>query len=526
LPRTREGCRVIASTDPHFGERERKYQTSGAWPDEATDPVATAASRDPDRLALVGRAERFDYGSLERAIGEFASVLLAKGVRVGDAVVLIAVNECRSVVAFHAVRRIGAVCVLVSDHAGSAETTLAIEGTKARLALSPSHLLGQLSDRHPAVEWLSCQEPMSKSAEPFRGDHSAPNSPGVVVFTSGSTSLPKGVIHSTNTLRVAGTNYIDAAGLDKSDVFFLISPLSSITGVLQALVMAPMLGACAVLEDKWDDTQTFDLLVAEQATFYGGPDVVLRRLLDEAARRGVTSVPLRAVSVGGALLDKDLLRRAESTYGIFVMRAYGSSEAPFSTTTPHTAELEDRLELDGLPNSGVEVRIGSEGDESECLVRGPHLFLGYFDPADNEGAFESDWYRTGDIGVFHGDQLKIVGRLKEIVIRNGIKLSIHAIEDAALGLPFIDDAAAFGRPDQETGEHLVLAVRPTEGASLNLETVVNALLELGVAKRHLPEELIIWDEPFPKTVTEKLNRAALAEQSKGRHRQLASRLES
>jgi acyl-CoA synthetase (AMP-forming)/AMP-acid ligase II len=517
---------VIAPTDPHFGANERKYRTNGAWPDEAADPVASAASQDPDRLALVGRAERFDYGGLDRAIGEFASVLLATGVQPGEAIVLVAPNDCRSVIAFHAIRRIGAVCVLVSDHAGPAETALAIERTEARLALSPAYLLEQLSGRHPAVEWLSCQGPMSEHAGPLMGDRSEPNSPGVVVFTSGSTSLPKGVIHSTNTLRVAATNYIEAAGLDGVDVFFLISPLSSITGVLQALVMAPMLGACAVLEDQWDDTQTFDLLVAERATFYGGPDVVLRRLLDEAARRGVTSVPLRAVSVGGTLLDKDLLRRAESIYGIFVMRAYGSSEAPFSTTTPHTADLEDRLELDGLPNSGVEVRIGSQDDESECVIRGPHLFLGYLDRADNEGAFESDWFRTGDMGVFQGEQLKIVGRLKEIVIRNGIKLSIHAIEDAALGLPFIKDAAAFGRPDEETGEHVVLAVRLAEGASLDLETVVDSLLERGIPKRQLPEELIIWDEPFPKTVTDKLNRAALAEQSTGRHRQLASRLES
>lgn len=517
---------MIRATAPHYVADDRRYRANGVWPDRVPDPVTTAASLEPNRLALISRRERFDYGCLDRGIGEFASLLLAKGVQAGEAVVLIATNDCRSVIAFHAVRRIGAVCVLVSDHAGPAETALALERTEARLALGPASHVEQLSDRHPSVEWLSCDERMNESSELFAGDDSAQNAPGVVVFTSGSTSLPKGVIHSINTLRVAATNYIEAAGLGSADVFFLISPLSSITGVLQALFMAPMLGACTVLEDQWDDAKTFDLLVKERATFYGGPDVILRRLLDEAGRRGVASVPLRAVSVGGALLDKVLLRKAEANYGIFVMRAYGSSEAPFSTTTRHTAELEDRLDLDGLPNSGVEVRIGSSGDESECLIRGPHLFLGYLDPTDNDDAFEDGWFRTGDIGVLRGEQLKIVGRLKEIVIRNGIKLSIHAVEDAALSLSFVEDAAAFGRPDLDTGEHLALAVRPTVGVSLDLEMLVNALLERGIAKRHLPEELIIWDEPFPKTVTEKLNRAALAEQSTGRRRQLASRLES
>ena len=202
--------------------------------------------------------------------------------------------------------------------------------------------------------------------------------------------------------------------------------------------------------------QTFDLLVAEQATFYGGPDVVLRRLLDEAGRRGVTSVPLRAVSVGGALLDKDLLRRAESIYGIFVMRAYGSSEAPFSTTTPHTAGLEDRLELDGRPNTwrGSANRVAGRRERVPDSWTAPLSRLSRSEPTMRAHSSPTG-SAPGDIGVLHGEQLKIVGRLKEIVIRNGIKLSIHAVEEAALGLPFVKDAAAFGRPDKDTGEHLV-----------------------------------------------------------------------
>jgi acyl-CoA synthetase (AMP-forming)/AMP-acid ligase II len=198
---------VIRATAPHFEDDDRRYRANGAWPDRVSDPVATAASQEPNRLALVDRRERFDYGSLDREIGEYAAVLFAKGVRAGDAVVLIAANECRGVIAFHAVRRVGAVCVLVSDHAGSAETALALERTVARLALAPAHLVAQLSDHHPSVEWLSCEERMGGDSEPLAGDHSVPNSPGVVVFTSGSTSLPKGVVHSTNTLRVAATNY-------------------------------------------------------------------------------------------------------------------------------------------------------------------------------------------------------------------------------------------------------------------------------------------------------------------------------
>lgn len=518
---------MIRATAPQFSDDLRTYRSNGVWPDQVRDPVAIAAVSAPDRTALVDRVERLTYGALQRAITETAALLLEHGVEERGAVVLIGANDCRSAVAFHAIRRIGAVCVLVSDHAGPTDISLALEWTEPRLAMAPRSLIGLLSQRHQSVRWLSSEHDASvRHLEPFAGDRSGPNSPGVVVFTSGSTSRPKGVIHSTNTLRVAAGNYIDAAGLEPSDVFFLVSPLSSITGVLQALVMAPLLAGCAVLEDEWDDGTTFDLLINERATFYGGPDVILRRLLDEADRRELSSVSLRAVSVGGALLDTLLLRRAEKMFGIRVMRAYGSSEAPFSTTTRHTAELEDRVELDGQPNRGVDVRIGSLGDKSECLIRGPHLFMGYLDAEDNSDAFESGWFRTGDAGVLRGDQLKIVGRLKEIVIRNGIKISMPVVEQAALGLPFVHDAAAFGRLDQDTGEHLVLAVRPIDGVRLDFGMLTGALLGTGLAKRSLPEELIVWDVPFPRTVTEKLNRAALAEESVGRPRLFADRLKS
>jgi acyl-CoA synthetase (AMP-forming)/AMP-acid ligase II len=287
-----------------------------------------------------------------------------------------------------------------------------------------------------------------------------------------------------------------------------------------------MLGGLAVLEDRWDDASSFDLLVTEQATFYGGPDVVLRRLLDEADRRAVTTVPLQGVSVGGTQLDGALLRRAEERFGICVMRAYGSSEAPFSTTTPRNAPRPDRLELDGRPNRGVLVRIGSGRDASECLVRGPHLFLGYLDAADNEDAFEEGWFRTGDAGTFGDEQLKIVGRLKEVVVRNGLKISMASVEDAARALDFVADAAAFGRLDGETGEPLALAVRPPDGvAPPDLATVTAALRAGGLSTRSLPEELVIWTEPFPMTATHKLDRAALAEQSSARPRFYAARLQ-
>ncbi len=518
---------MIRATIPHSPEDQGQYSQSASWPDMFVDPVTLSAASHPSQPAIVDHHRRFNYSELDEAIGGYATVLCAAGVREHDTVVLVASNDCPSVIAFHAIRRLNAISVLVSDHATRSEIAYVLQRTEPRLAIAPRYLLTELIDQNSSVEWYSSEEAISAGDfEPFAGVPATPNEPGIVLFTSGSTARPKGVIHSLNTLRASSAMYIKAAALKQSDVIFLISPLSSVTGVLQGLFMAPMLGSCVILENRWDDALTFDLMMNERATFYGGPDVVLRRLMDEADRRGLSSLPLRAVSVGGTLLDDALLRRAEKMFGIFVMRAYGSSEVPFSTTTPLELGFEERIELDGRPNDEVSVRIGSSQDESECLVRGPHRFLGYLDEEDNTDSFEEGWFRTGDAATWRGDELKIVGRLKEIVIRNGLKISMTAVEHAARKLPFVEDAAVFGVPDQETGERLVLALRPRDGAKIDFNTLMDALLETGLAKRSLPEELVIWDAPFPRTVTDKLRRPALAVDSVDRPHLFGSRLKS
>jgi acyl-CoA synthetase (AMP-forming)/AMP-acid ligase II len=224
------------------------------------------------------------------------------------------------------------------------------------------------------------------------------------------------------------------------------------------------------------------------------------------------------------MLDDALLRQAEEAYGIFVARAYGSSEAPMSTTMPRSASLEDRLHYDGLANAEVLIRIGSSRDPRECLVKGPHLFLGYLEAEDDAEAFEDGFYRTGDAASLTEGRLKIVGRLKEIIIRNGLNVSLLEVEQAARALPGIADAAAYGVADPSTGERLALAVRPNLGSSVDLDEVVAGLRAGGLATRSLPEELVIWDEPFPLTRTEKLSRPALAEQAGDRPRYVAARL--
>ena len=294
--------------------------------------------------------------------------------------------------------------------------------------------------------------------------------------------------------------------------------------MMQAITVAPALGGQLTIESRFDDIETFDLLVETGGTFFGGPDLLLDRVLDEAERRGVADVPITTVYLGGSMLDPRILARAEHDYGIVVLRAYGSSEAPISTASERGEPEEVRLADDGKPLGGVEVRIGSQADAAECCIGGAHLFLGYVDPDDDASAFDEDWFRTGDLAELRDGRLKIVGRIKDIVIRNGLNIPISEVDGAVAALPGVVQCAGYGVEDAATGERLAMAVRLRPGAELTFDAMVDGLVAAGLAKWKIPEELVLWDAPFPETASGKVQRKLLEERGAGRPRTLAPRL--
>jgi acyl-CoA synthetase (AMP-forming)/AMP-acid ligase II len=361
-----------------------------------------------------------------------------------------------------------------------------------------------------------------------RSDRST-DEPSVVIFTSGTTSRPKGVVHSLSTLDVASRNYIDCAELTSDDRLFVVSPLASVTGILQAITVTPLIDALVVLESKWDPPSTCDLLLETAGTFFGGPDLLLDRLLDEVEARGRSETTIRAVYLGGTMLEPRILDRVERDFGIVVMRAYGSSEAPISTASARREPREQRLADDGAPLAHVEVRSGSSADPTECCIRGPHVFLGYVGEGDDDGAFDDDWFRTGDVADLRGGRVKIVGRIRDVVIRKGMKVPISEVEGYLNALPGVLRSAGYAVPDTETGERLAMAVVLAGGVTAadlgELAVIGDSLVAAGLAKWKLPEELVIWDEDFPQNAAGKVLRDRLGDAAGDRVRILAPRLQ-
>jgi acyl-CoA synthetase (AMP-forming)/AMP-acid ligase II len=343
------------------------------------------------------------------------------------------------------------------------------------------------------------------------------------VFTSGTTSRPKGVVHSLDTLRAGARNMAEAVQMTADDVAFLSTPLASITGLVQTHLTTER-GAGLLLEDRFEPAGSLARLRAGGATILGGAPVIIEELFKQAAAEDLADLPLRCMALGGAMIPRETLELAIDRYGIQPVRVYGSSEVPVSTATLPSDEGETRLGDDGACARGTEVRILGE-QPGELLLRGPMRMLGYLDEGDNAESFlDGGWYRTGDLGRFADGRLTVTGRLKEIVSRKGLKISLTEIDDVARRLPGAAEVAAYGVPDAETGERLALAVVSRDAGAVDFDGVVGWLLDAGLAKWKLPEQVVIWDQPLPRTESGKVQRRLLAEDGGTRRTFLASRL--
>jgi len=496
-----------------------RYRRAGLWSAQPADVVRTTAAAHPGRLALVGRGEELTYAELDERVDETCRRMAGAGIETSTPIIVVVGNDVDSVVAVHAALRIDAVVLLVPRSAGETQVADIIARTGADFGVAPNWPgAAPLSE---TLNWVTLDVEGTPRAE-HRAKRPA-DEPCLVLYTSGTTSRPKGVIHSLSTLIKASANYIAAAGLTDDDRIFLISPLASVTGVLQALFIGPMLACPVILEDRWDPSATCELLVASGATWYGGPDRLLDRILDEAVARR-TTIPLRAVYVGGTMLDRRIVERIEDDCGIIVMRAYGSSEVPVSTSGLRHEPREVRHADDGVALADVEVRVGSIADPTECCIRGPHAFLGYTDADDDAEAFDDDWFRTGDVAELDGGRVRIVGRLKDIIIRNGLKIPAAEVEEAVAKIAGVLDCAAYSVADSTTGERLAMAVVVDSADQLSLSDITAALVSAGLPKYKLPEELVFWDEPLPLNANGKIERKKLEAGSEGRPRTFADRL--
>lgn len=500
-------------------------QDEGTSADGLRDGLERWAAAEPSRIALVDASGSWTYGELDQAVAVAVGRLRRLGVGPGSAVLIVAPVSAAAVTAYLAVLRTGATAALLDRKCGVADVRHAVEPYGADLVVSTKDLAASLELDRLGADVLDLDR-LGTDGEPDRTwAEPDPAARAAVFFTSGTTSRPKAVLHALRTLHAGAGNMATTLAFGAADAAFLSSPVASITGIMH-VHLAIDNGGSLVLEDRFDPQRSLQRVLDHGCTMLGGAPIIAEELFREARRQHLDRLPIRAVALGGAMIPRDLLELATERWGIVASRVYGSSEAPLATYTPPNDTGDARLANDGALGPGTEIAIDPSG---EVLVRGPMLFLGYADAADHADAFaKGGWFRTGDLGRLERvelgrDRLVITGRLKEVVVRKGLKVSLPEVDAAARLLPGIEEATAYAVPDQETGEHLALAVRSEPGAEITLESIAQQLLAAGLAPGKLPEEVVVWDAPLPRTATGKVQRRALT--GGGARRLLAPRLQ-
>lgn len=521
-------------------ERVRRLTQAGSWAGNLVDDyLATAASLTPDKVAVVDRAGTRTYGELDRDVNRLASALANRGVGHGDVVSWLLPNWAEAIVVHLAALRIGAVSNPIIPIYRHRETTFILRQAATKVVVVPREFRGfdyaeMIEEIRPDVPSLHTVVVVGGdagdgqvgfnallaegTATPARWSRDA-NDVALLLYTSGTTSAPKGALHSHNTLDYENRSIIDFFTLTADDVVFMPSPVGHIIGVLYGMQLPFMLGSTVVLLDVWEPGQALELVEEHRCTFTVAATPFLHGILHHPDLATYDTSSLRVFACGGADVPPELVRQATDVLGCMVSRGYGSTEYPTATACNADDPLDKRARTDGRPIGDAEVRLAEDG---ELQVRGPELFLGYLDASLNADAFtEEGWLRTGDLArIDDRGYIEITGRQKDIIIRGGENISAKEIEDALFEHPRIRDVAVVSAPDPVLGERVCAVVVPTAGTTVTLPEVVDWLTRRRMARQKLPESLLVLDE-LPRNPSGKIQKFKLRDltrqQSTGGH---------
>ena len=527
-------------------EAAAAYRAAGYWRDETLADVARRACDEaPDRFLLIEGDRRVTRAEAWDASSRLAAFFLLRGLAPGDVVSFQLPNWIEASVIALAARRCGLVLNPVPPIYRESEVGYILEDCRAKLVFVPQ--VFRRHDHRQMLDGLRSKLPSLRDVVVVRGDgapgvsweHALSLAPArdsdlpaidpaaamVVMYTSGTTGRPKGVLHSHYTFDYRVRSMAGAWSIGPSDVVFMPSPVTHITGAYWAFDMPWVSGATSVLMDVWSPDEAIRCIEQNRCTVTGGATPFLRQLLDTAASRPAAMASLRIFFCGGTTVSADLIREATATYpDCLCFRAYGSTEMPTTTLgIRDQAHADLGAETDGEVVPPTEVRIVdpsgdadvAEGEEGEILVRGPEQFVGYVHSDDNVGAFDEDGYfRMGDLGRrVHGRYLVITGRKKDIIIRSGENISPKEVEDVLATHAAVADVAIVAMPSPETGEKGCAFVVLRPGQTIDLAGIRRFLQGARLARQKFPEHLVIVDE-LPRVPSGKVSKDVLRVRAK------------
>jgi acyl-CoA synthetase (AMP-forming)/AMP-acid ligase II len=451
--------------------------------------TAAAAEQFGDQLAIVDGSTRLAYRDLRDAARTFGAALVASGVEPGDRVAIWAFNSVEWVVTALGVFESGAVLVPINTRFKGVEAADILSRSAAKVLVTVSDFLGtnyvamlrasevELPDLRTIVvaHGDAPDDTWSWSAFLGRGTDATrvevarrsaavtPEDVSDILFTSGTTGVPKGVVQTHARTWCIATDWVAMTGLTAGDRYLMVNPYFHMFGLKAGILASVAAGATMLPEAVFDVDRVLARVAREQVTVLPGPPTIYQSILDHPDRDGHDLSSLRVAVTGAADIPVELIRRAVDELPFAtIITGYGLTEAGTATATSLGDDVETIATTVGSPRPGFELRIVDDkgvdvpsGETGEIVLRGGSTMLHYLDDpeATAQTLPEDGWLRTGDLGVVNeAGCLRIVGRAKDMFIVGGFNAYPAEIESALLRHPDIQQAAVIGIPDERLGE--------------------------------------------------------------------------
>ncbi|NMF97618.1 cyclohexanecarboxylate-CoA ligase [Aromatoleum toluolicum] len=529
-----------------IADRMTTMKAAGLWRDETIDVYFQRALENcPDKLAVVayrdGQAEpvRLSYRELDQRVDRIARGLVALGVGRSDVVSFQLPNRWEFVALSLACARIGAAANPVMPIFRQHELSYMLNFAETKVFIVPNvfrkfdhaAMARELQPKLPNLKQVVVVDGdgedsfdrvlMRDDTPPLAGPGLGPDDVSLLMYTSGTTGEPKGVMHTSNTLFSNLHAYIATMELSASDVVLGASPMAHLTGYGYLAMLPLILNSTTVLQEIWDAARALEIVRDEGVTFSMASAAFISDMCAAVEAGAPVSPQFTKFNCAGAPIPPVTIQRAWDMMGLRVCSAWGMTECGAVTITEPARALEKSGVSDGRALPGIEVRIiDSNGDEvptgetGELLIRGSSLFAGYLKRPQLNSVDANGWFDTGDLAFQDAEgYIRINGRSKDIVIRGGENIPVVEIENLLYRHPSITTVAVVGYPDRRLGERVCAFVSLKPGCTLTFEDLTAYLDKQQVAKQYYPERLEIVED-LPRTPAGKLQKFKLRETAK------------
>ncbi|MFD4972866.1 AMP-binding protein [Streptomyces sp. NPDC058424] len=534
----------MATVRDRYSEEEvQGFYASGFWQSGTLfDLVAAQADARPGKVFVTDGTSSLTYQELHDRALQLALGFKHLGLRRGDRVTVQLPNWTEFVLTTVALERLGVIAVPIMPIYRADEVGYILGHAGAKAAITCEEFRGfryldmyaSLRKENPELQSLIVvrgSNPVGSDAatrltdliikEPLEdiarrlGPPPSPDDPFMIVYTSGTTSRPKGCLHTFNTLRASAAAIAKSLGYQESDVQFGPSPITHGTGLVTSFALPLLAGASSHLMEKWEALEGLHRIREHGCTVAVTATAFLQMLTDAYDTDRHDLRDLRLWVCAGAPIPGSIVQRARDLLpGCRVLSLYGRTENFLTTLCTVDDAPEKSIHSDGSAVEGAVISIVDElgrevprGTEGDIAYRGPSHMLGYFrDPEATAALFTPDGFsRSGDLGFMDDDgYVRVTGRIKDIVIRGGLNISARELEDLLVEHRAVGSVAVVGMPDERLGEKVCAYVVPAHGQPAPaLEDLTSYLRRRKVATPKLPERLELVEQ-LPLSATGKV----------------------